>query len=323
MQTVSIENVVVRFVGDSGDGMQLVGTQFTLASAVAGNDLATLPDFPAEIRAPAGTTYGVSGFQLQVAQGQAFTPDDQPHVLVTMNPAGLKANLNDLPHGAVIIANRDAFTGRNVKLAGYTSHPLEDGSLDGYQVFPVPMTQLTVDAIAESGLKPKEAKRCTNFFALGLICWLYSRSLEPTLQFIDKKFAKHPQLVVANRAALKTGHAYGDTMEAFAAPFAIEPADIPGGEYRTINGNQALVMGLVTAAAKADRDLVFAGYPITPASSLLEDLAALKSLGVRLLQAEDKIAVAATLGIGGSTAAPRKFRNSGRALSKPISPSAA
>ncbi|MFW5841171.1 MAG: 2-oxoacid:acceptor oxidoreductase subunit alpha, partial [Planctomycetota bacterium] len=301
MQTVSIENVVVRFVGDSGDGMQLVGTQFTLASAVAGNDLATLPDFPAEIRAPAGTTYGVSGFQLQVTQGQAFTPGDQPHVLVTMNPAGLKANLNDLPHGAVIIANRDAFTGRNLKLAGYDSHPLEDGSLDGYQVFPVPMTQLTVDAVKPAGLKPKEAKRCTNFFALGLICWLYSRPLEPTLGFIDRKFAKHPQLVEANRAALKAGHAYGDTMEAFAAPFAIEPAEVPPGEYRTINGNQALAMGLVTAAHKAQRDLVFAGYPITPASSLLEDMAAYKSLGVRMIQAEDEIA-AAGMALGASFA---------------------
>ncbi|MFW5846488.1 MAG: 2-oxoacid:acceptor oxidoreductase family protein [Planctomycetota bacterium] len=290
MPSTSLENVVVRFVGDSGDGMQLVGSQFTLASAVAGNDLATLPDFPAEIRAPAGTTYGVSGFQLNFAQGHAFTPGDQPHALVCMNPAALKKNLEDLILGGTIIANADAFTGRNLKLVDYTSNPLEDGSLEGYKVYAIPMTTLTVKALEGMDLDKKAARRCTNFFALGMVSWIYHRPTDPTLDFIAEKFARKPVLAEANATVFKAGYAYGETVEAFAAPVVVPAADIPPGEYRTINGNQSLALGLVTAAEKSGLDLIYAGYPITPASSILEELAALKHMGVRTLQAEDEIA---------------------------------
>jgi 2-oxoglutarate ferredoxin oxidoreductase subunit alpha len=290
MVATSLEHVVVRFVGDSGDGMQLVGSQFTLASAVAGNDLATLPDFPAEIRAPAGTTYGVSGFQLNFAHDHAFTPGDQPDVLICMNPAALKQNLPDLIKGGIIIANADAFTGRNLKLVEYTSSPLEDGSLKDYQLYAVPMTTLSVGAVAGLDLEAKIARRCTNFFALGLVSWLYNRPTGPTLDFIRAKFAKQPVLAEANELVFKAGFAYGETVEAFAAPVEVAAADIPPGEYRTINGNQALAYGLVTAAAKAGLECCFAGYPITPASSIIEELSGLRALGVKTIQAEDEIA---------------------------------
>lgn len=301
MAPTSVDNVVVRFVGDSGDGMQLVGSQFTLASAVAGNDLATLPDFPAEIRAPAGTTYGVSGFQLNFSREQAFTPGDQPHVLVCMNPAALKQNLDDLVKGGVIIANADAFTGRNLKLVDYHSNPLEDGSLKDYQLYAVPMSDLTLGATEGVDLPKSARKRSTNFFALGMVCYLYNRPLAPSIAFIEAKFAGKPALIAANIQALKAGNHYGDTVEAFAAPIEVAPADIPPGEYRTINGNQALVYGLATAAEKSGLSLTYAGYPITPASTILEELAALKQLGITTLQAEDEIA-AAGMAIGASFA---------------------
>lgn len=287
-----IESVVIRFAGDSGDGMQLAGTQFTLSSALAGNDLATLPDFPAEIRAPAGTVYGVSGFQLQFGAHQTLTPGDQPDVLVTMNPAALKANLGDVPLGAVIIADKDAYSERNLKLVNYEKNPLEDGSLTDYQVHVIPMTSLTVEAVKETGLTKKQARRCTNFFALGVTFWMYSRSLESTLEFLAVKFGKMPDVLEANRLALKAGYNYGETAESFTVKYNVPPADIESGEYRAVNGNQALSMGLVTAAQKAGLELCFSGYPITPASSIMEELAALKHMGVRTVQAEDEIAAA-------------------------------
>ncbi len=285
-----LDSVVIRFAGDSGDGMQLAGTQFTLSSAIAGNDLATLPDFPAEIRAPAGTTYGVSGFQVHFGAHELLTPGDRPDVLVTMNPAALKANLGDLDEGNVIIADSDSFTDRNLKLVDYEENPLEDGSLSNYRLHAVPMTSMTIKAVESTGLKKKAARRCTNFFALGLTYWMYSRSLEPTLKFLKEKFGKKPEILEANTLALKAGYNFGETAETFIYRYEVPPADIPPGEYRAINGNQALSYGLVAGAKKAGLDLFFAGYPITPASSILEELAALKHMGVRTVQAEDEIA---------------------------------
>lgn len=290
--TEQLSTVVIRFAGDSGDGMQLAGSQFTLSSAVAGNDLATLPDFPAEIRAPAGTLYGVSGFQLQIGSDSTRTPGDRPDVLVAMNPAALKVNLPSLPEGGVIIADSDGFSKRNLKLVDYAENPLEDDSLTDYQVHVVPMTTLTVNALEELGLPSKAAKRCTNFFALGLTYWLYSRPLEPTLSYLEQKFAKKPEVLEANRRALKAGYHYGETAEGFVVRYEVPRATIAPGTYRTVNGNEAIAMGLVTAARKAGLDLTYAGYPITPASSLLEALAGWKHLGVRTLQAEDEIAAA-------------------------------
>lgn len=285
-----LESVVIRFAGDSGDGMQLAGSQFTLSSAIAGNDLATLPDFPAEIRAPAGTVYGVSGFQVQFGAHEMLTPGDRPDVLVVMNPAALKGNLRDLPEGNVIIADSDAFTARNLKLVDYEENPLEDGSLDDYRVHAVPMTSMTLKAVEDTGLKKKEARRCTNFFALGLTYWMYSRSLEPTLEFLQQKFGKKPDVLEANIRALKAGYNYGETAESFVYRYEVPPAKIPAGEYRAISGNQALSYGLVAGAQRAGLQVFFAGYPITPASSILEELAALKHMGVRTVQAEDEIA---------------------------------
>lgn len=286
----SIDRVVIRFAGDSGDGVQTIGDQLGLSSAVAGNDIATLPDFPAEIRAPAGSLYGVSGFQLQFSNEVTLTAGDTPDVLVAFNPAALKRHIGDLPKGRPVIVDPDNFADKNLELAKYEKSPLEDGSLTGWQVHQVPMTKLTVEALKPLGVTGKNAKRCTNFFALGLTYWLYSRPLDPTLQYIEQKFGKKPEIRDANIAALKAGYHYGETAEAFQSRYEVPPAKLPPGTYRSINGNHALAMGLVTAAQKADLDLVFSGYPITPASDLLHDLSNLRRLGVRTVQAEDEIA---------------------------------
>lgn len=301
--TTEVERVVIRFAGDSGDGVQTIGDQLGLSSAVAGNDIATLPDFPAEIRAPQGTLYGVSGFQMQFGSTQIVTAGDAPDVLVVFNPAALKKNLRDLPKGRVIIADSTNFIEKNLKLVGYESNPLEDGSLSEWQLHKVPITDLTVAALEPLGLKAKDAKRCANFFSLGLVYWIYSRPVEPTLKFINDKFAKkNPEIVTANVGALKAGFHYGETAEAFQCRYHIPRHDgIPPGTYRSINGCQTLAMGLITAARKAGLDLFFAGYPITPASDILHNLAALKHMGVKTFQAEDEIA-AIGIAIGGAYA---------------------
>jgi 2-oxoglutarate/2-oxoacid ferredoxin oxidoreductase subunit alpha len=288
--TSSIDRVVIRFAGDSGDGVQTIGDQLGLTSAVAGNDIATLPDFPAEIRAPAGSLYGVSGFQLQFSNELTLTAGDAPDVLVAFNPAALKRHIIDLPKGNPVIVDPDNFADRNLELAQYTTNPLEDGSLAGWQVHMVPMTKLTVEALKPLGVTGKNAKRCSNFFALGLTYWLYSRPLDPTLHHIAAKFGKKPEIRDANIAALKAGYHYGETAEAFHSRFEVPPATLPAGTYRSINGNQALALGLVTAAEKCGLNLVFSGYPITPASDLLHNLSGLRSLGVQTVQAEDEMA---------------------------------
>jgi 2-oxoglutarate ferredoxin oxidoreductase subunit alpha len=285
-----VERVVIRFAGDSGDGMQLTGDRFTSVSAVFGNDLATLPDFPAEIRAPAGTLAGVSAFQIHFADYDILTPGDQPGVLVAMNPAALKANLKDLMPGGLLIVNTDAFEDRNLEKVGYGSNPLKDGSLDGYQVYEIPMTTMTVDAVKEAGLTKKEAERSKNMFALGVLSWMYSRPLEPTLEWLEKKFAKKPALAQGNIAALKAGHAFGETAELSA--YEVKPAVLAPGTYRRITGNQALAFGLIAASAQAKLPLFLASYPITPASDILHELSRHKNFGVRTIQAEDEIAAA-------------------------------
>jgi 2-oxoglutarate/2-oxoacid ferredoxin oxidoreductase subunit alpha len=285
-----VERVVIRFAGDSGDGMQLTGDRFTSVSAVFGNDLATLPDFPAEIRAPAGTLAGVSAFQIHFADYDILTPGDQPGVLVAMNPAALKANLKDLMPGGLLIVNTDAFEDRNLEKVGYGSNPLKDGSLDGYQVYEIPMTTMTVDAVKEAGLTKKEAERSKNMFALGVLSWMYSRPLEPTLEWLEKKFAKKPALAQGNIAALKAGHAFGETAELSA--YEVKPAVLAPGTYRRITGNQALASGLIAASVQAKLPLFLASYPITPASDILHELSRHKNFGVRTIQAEDEIAAA-------------------------------
>ena len=298
-----LDRVVIRFAGDSGDGVQTIGDQLSLSSAVAGNDIATLPDFPAEIRAPTGTVYGVSGFQMQFSKHDTVTAGDAPDVLVVFNPAALKKNLADLPKGGTIIADSTNFTEKNLKLINLETNPLEDGSLEEYSVHKVPITDLTVKALEDMGLKPKAAKRCSNFFSLGLTYWIYSRPLGPTLKFIDEKFGKRmPEVAEANVKALKAGYHYGETAEAFQCRYEIpKHDDIPAGTYRSINGAQSCAMGLVTAAKKCGLDLFYAGYPITPASDILHHLAALRGMGVKTFQAEDEIA-AAGVAVGGAYA---------------------
>lgn len=286
----TVDHVVIRFAGDSGDGVQTIGDQLGLSSAVAGNDIATLPDFPAEIRAPAGSIYGVSGFQLQFSNELTLTAGDAPDVLVAFNPAALKRHLPDLPKGKSVILDPDNFTDRNLELAKYALNPLEDGSLNGWQLHKVPMTKLTVAALKPLGVVGKNAKRCANFFALGMTYWIYSRPIEPTLHYIAQKFGKKPEIRDANIAALKAGYHYGETAEAFQTRYEVPPAALPPGVYRSVNGNQALAMGLATAAEKANINLLFSGYPITPASDILHNLSALRSMGVRTVQAEDEIA---------------------------------
>jgi 2-oxoglutarate ferredoxin oxidoreductase subunit alpha len=289
-----LSQVIVRFCGDSGDGMQLTGSQFTSESALFGNDISTLPDFPAEIRAPAGSLPGVSGFQLHFADHDILTPGDAPNVLVAMNPAALKTNIRDLPHGGTLIVDADAFTDRNLQKAGYAANPLEDGSLDEYQLHAIPLTTLTVGALKEvAGVTPREAERSKNMFSLGLMSWLYGRSIEATAQFLEEKFAaKRPEIFEANLKALQAGYAFGETTESFAVTYEIKPAKLTPGTYRNITGNQALSLGLVAASKLSGLPLFLGAYPITPASSILEELAGYKNFGVRAFQAEDEIAAA-------------------------------
>ncbi|HWQ24936.1 MAG TPA: 2-oxoacid:acceptor oxidoreductase subunit alpha [Gaiellaceae bacterium] len=288
-----VDRVVIRFAGDSGDGMQLTGDRFTSETAVFGNDLVTFPDFPAEIRAPAGSLPGVSGFQVHFADHDILTPGDQPNVLVAMNPAALKVNLSDLAKGATIIVNTDAFTERNLQKAGYESNPLEDGSLADFHVHPVALSSMTVEALRDvEGITPREAERSKNFFALGLMSWLFHRPVEGTLAFIERKFARRPEIVEANTKAFKAGWNYGETSEDFAVSYEVAPAKLRPGTYRQISGNTALAYGLVAASRLSGLPLFLGAYPITPASGVLEELAAMKHFGVRTFQAEDEIAAA-------------------------------
>lgn len=281
---------IVRFAGDSGDGMQLVGTQFTNATALFGNDLATLPDFPAEIRAPAGSLAGVSGFQINFAASEVYTPGDTVQTLVAMNPAALKVNLPDLEKGGIIIVNSDAFTAANLRLAGYQSNPLEDDSLEGYRLHKVPMTMLTQEVVKPTGLKHKDSERCKNFFALGLTYWLYDRPMQQTLKWLDEKFGQRPQIREANELALRAGFNYGNTAEMFQVHFRVRPAKAKPGIYRKIRGNDATAYGLMAAAWQAGKKLFYASYPITPASDILHELVKHKNFGVKVFQAEDEIA---------------------------------
>ena len=288
---VELDSATVRFCGDSGDGMQLAGSQLTSTSALVGNDVATFPDFPAEIRAPRGTRAGVSGFQIHFASHKIFTPGDQVDALVAMNPAALATNLQDLVRGGVLIVDADSFAGRrDLAMAGYQANPLEDGSLEGYQLFQVEMTKLTRLAVDGLGLGNKEADRCRNFYAMGLVYWLYDRPLEPTQRYILEKFGRRPAVAEANRRALAAGYYYGETTEALASRFSVDPAKLPPGEYRNITGNQALAWGLMAAARLSSCDLFYGTYPITPASDILHELARRKDFGVRTFQAEDEIA---------------------------------
>jgi 2-oxoglutarate ferredoxin oxidoreductase subunit alpha len=293
-----LESVAIRFAGDSGDGMQVTGTQFTNTSAVFGNDVSTFPDFPAEIRAPAGTLAGVSGFQVNFSHHDIFTPGDAPQVLVAMNPAALRANIGDLESGGTIILNRDEFTAGNLKKANYEASPLEDGSLKGFHVVEVPLTTMNRNALGDiAGLSNKEKDRCKNFFALGLTFYMYDRPLETTLHWIRDKFGRRPEVAEANTRALKAGYNYGDTTEAFRTRYRVKPATLPPGLYRKVTGNEAAALGFVTAAQRAGKTLFYGSYPITPASDILHELAALKQFGVRTFQAEDEIAaIGATIG---------------------------
>ncbi|WP_073951573.1 2-oxoacid:acceptor oxidoreductase subunit alpha [Streptomyces kebangsaanensis] len=302
-----LDRVIIRFAGDSGDGMQLTGDRFTSETASFGNDLSTLPNFPAEIRAPAGTLPGVSSFQLHFADHDILTPGDAPNVLVAMNPAALKANIGDLPRGAEIIVNTDEFTKRAMAKVGYAASPLEDGSLDGYHLHPVPLTTLTVEALKDFDLSRKEAERSKNMFALGLLSWMYHRPTEGTEKFLRKKFAKKPDIAAANITAFRAGWNFGETTEDFAVSYEVAPATkaFPVGTYRNISGNLALAYGLVAASRQADLPLYLGSYPITPASDILHELSKHKNFGVRTFQAEDEIAgIGAALGaaFGGSLA---------------------
>ncbi len=292
-----LDRVVVRFAGDSGDGMQLTGDRFTAETAAFGNDLSTLPDFPAEIRAPAGTLAGVSGFQLHFSDHDIMTPGDAPNVLVAMNPAALKANVADVPKGADIIVNTDEFTPRNLVKVGYAANPLEDGSLAEYQVHPVALTSMTVEALAEFGLGKKEAERAKNMFALGLMSWLYNRPTEGTVTFLQRKFAKKPEIARANVAAFQAGWSFGETTESFSVSYEVKPAPMPAGTYRNITGNVALSYGLIAGSRLTKLPLFLGAYPITPASDILHELSRHKRFGVRTFQAEDEIAgIGAALG---------------------------
>ena len=292
-----LDRVVIRFAGDSGDGMQVTGTRFTETSAVFGNDLATLPDFPAEIRAPAGTLAGVSAFQIHISDHDILTPGDAPNVLVAMNPAALKANLADVAPGGSLLVNVDSFDERNLAKAGFTANPLHDGSLAEFRVFEVPMTSITLEATKETGAKHRDAERSKNFFALGLISWMYSRPTEDTLTWIAKRFAKNPVVVASNTLAFKAGWNFGETAELFDSPYEIRPTKFAPGTYTNITGNTALAWGLIAAAQQAKLPLFLASYPITPASDVLHEISRHKNFGVRTLQTEDEIsAIGAALG---------------------------
>jgi 2-oxoglutarate/2-oxoacid ferredoxin oxidoreductase subunit alpha len=296
-QVQQLDRVIIRFAGDSGDGMQLTGDRFTQETAAFGNDLSTLPNFPAEIRAPAGTLPGVSSFQLHFADHDILTPGDAPDVLVAMNPAALKANLGDLPRGADIIANTDEFSKRNLSRVGYGESPLEDGSLAAYNIHAVPVTSMTVKALEDFKISRKEAERAKNMFALGLLSWLYNRPLEGTVKFLESKFAGKPEIMRANIAAFQAGWNYGETTEAFSVQYEVKPASVEPGTYRNITGNLALAYGLVAASRRSGLPLFLGSYPITPASDILHELSKLKRFGVRTFQAEDEIAgVGAALG---------------------------
>lgn len=291
------ETVVIRFAGDSGDGMQLAGMQFTNETAIAGNDLGTLPDFPAEIRAPAGTLFGVSGFQINFSSHEVYTPGDSPDVLVMMNPAALRMNIADLKPGGIIIADTAEFTEHNLRKAGYTTNPLEDGSLTKYQLFPVDITNMTLRAVEGLDLNNKVATRCKNFFALGLTSWLFTRPIEPTIRWIESRFKKTPELIEANIRALKAGYHFGETAEMFAVQYEVKPARLAPGKYRNITGNQATALGFLAAAERAGLPLFLGSYPITPASDILHEMSGYKNFHVYTFQAEDEIAaVGAALG---------------------------
>jgi len=286
----NLDEATVRFCGDSGDGMQLAGTQFTNTSALLGNDVATFPDFPAEIRAPRGTKAGVSGFQIHFSSNEIFTPGDTVDALVAMNPAALTTNVADLRDGGILLVNQDAFEKKGLGQAGYETNPTEDGSLDKFKLHSVPMTKLTRLAVEDCGLSQKESDRCRNFFAMGLVFWLYDRSLEPTLRFIDTKFGKRPEVAQANTLALKAGYHYGETVEAINTQYHVAPAKLSPGTYRNIVGNQALAWGLLAAAKLSDKQLFMGAYPITPATVILEELNRHKNFNVLTFQAEDEIA---------------------------------
>src|SRR6476659_9764912 len=290
-QILTLDEATVRFCGDSGDGMQLAGTQFTNTSALMGNDIATFPDFPAEIRAPQGTLAGVSGFQVHFSSKDIFTPGDTVDALVAMNPAALATNLGDLRQGGILILNSDEFTPKGLEQAGYDTNPIEDDSLKSYRVHAVKMTTLTRTAVESSGLKSqKEKDKCRNFFAMGLAFWLYDRPLEPTLNFINEKFGKKPEIAQANIAALKAGYHYGETVEAISTQFHVPKAKLTPGKYTSIVGNTALAYGLMAAARLSGKRLFLGAYPITPASSIMEELARHKNFDVLTFQAEDEIA---------------------------------
>jgi 2-oxoglutarate ferredoxin oxidoreductase subunit alpha len=285
-----LERVTIRFAGDSGDGMQLTGSQFTRTAAVFGNDISTYPDFPAEIRAPAGSLPGVSGFQISFSSSDIHTPGDAPDVLVAMNPAALKTNVMDLPAGGALIVNQDAFTQQNLNKAGYPSNPLTDGSLKQYSVFEIPISTLNARALEGLDMTSKQVDLTKNFFALGIMFWLYERSMDPTIRWIDSKFGAKPVLAEANKRALKAGYAFGETTEMFHTHYRVAPARLPPGKYRNITGNEATALGFLAASKLAGRDLFYGSYPITPASDILHQLSGYKNFGVKTFQAEDEIA---------------------------------
>ncbi len=282
-----VESVVVRFAGDSGDGVQLTGSQFTQTTALAGNDLATFPDFPAEIRAPIGTTYGVSAYQINFGVRKIMTSGDAPDVLVALNPAALRVNYKDLKKGGLIILDVGTLTDRNLRKAGFDANPLQDGTLDEFRVLEIDVSRLTLEAVKESGLSQKDGLRCKNLWTLGLIYWLYDRRRQPTVDWLTEKFAKRPEIAAANVGALNAGHAYGETAELSGGivGYAVMPAEIAPGVYRTVTGSEALAWGLLAGSQLADLGMVFASYPITPASSILHILASLKQFGVVTYQA--------------------------------------
>jgi 2-oxoglutarate ferredoxin oxidoreductase subunit alpha len=302
-QTEQLDQVIVRFAGDSGDGMQLTGDRFTTSSAHFGNDMATFPDFPAEIRAPAGTLNGVSAFQVHISDHDILTPGDAPNVLVATNPAALKANLELMAKGTILLVNSDAFEERNLTKAGYAENPLSDGSLGAYTVYEVPMTSITQEVCKEAGVKPRDAERSKNFFALGLVSWLYTRPIDPTLEWITERFGSKPQVAEANRRAFRAGFDFGETAELFESNYEVRPATFEPGEYVQVTGNSALAWGLIAASRLAGLPLFLGSYPITPASDILHELSRRKEFGIRTFQAEDEIAgIGAALGaaFGGS-----------------------
>ena len=285
----SLESVVIRFAGDSGDGMQLMGDRFTNTAALVGNDLGTFPDFPAEIRAPAGSLAGVSAFQLQFSSRDIFTPGDQLDVLVAMNPAALKMHIRDLRDGGILILNKSSFTAKNLKMATWETNPIEDDSLSAYQVYDIEISRLVANAMEDLDITSKTVERTKNFFGLGLLYWMYGRPMDPTIEWLENKFKKRPELIDANVRALKAGFNFGDITESFATQYEVGPAPLKSGTYRNIIGNYATGLGLLAAAKSSKLPLFFGGYPITPASDILHQLAHYRNYGVKTFQAEDEI----------------------------------